>query len=182
MRLYLVRHGAAVDVEGRCIGHCDVPLSAAGAESIGCVSEWLPERPDRIISSDLARAQASAHLLAQRWNRFVAIDARLREMNFGEWEGIRWDELERRDSTRLAAWMTDWVRVRAPGGESFEDVVARSGAWFDEAQSAWLGETVVVVAHAGSIRAMLCIWLGLPLEWAFRLQTGLASVSVLSVE
>jgi alpha-ribazole phosphatase len=182
MRLYLVRHGAAVDVEGRCIGHCDVPLSATGAESISRVSEWLPERPDRIISSDLVRAQASAHLLAQRWDCSAVLDARLREMSFGEWEGVRWDELERWDSTRLAAWMADWVRVRAPGGESFEDVVARAGEWFDEAQSAWSGETVVAVAHAGSIRAILCIWLGLPLERAFRLRTGLASVSMLSVE
>lgn len=179
MDLYLVRHGAASDTAGRCIGHCDVPLSPAGAEAIARVAAWLPRRPDRIVSSDLARARASADIVARHWDVPVAgIDARLREMNFGEWDGVPWATLEQRDGARLRAWMEDWVRVRAPAGESFEDVVARAGAWLAEARVAWRGETVVAVAHAGAIRALLCTWLAAPLDWAFRLRVEPASVSV----
>ncbi len=169
----------AVDTVGRCIGHCDVALSPEGTAAIARTAAWLPERPDRIIASDLARARNSAQVLAEQWGLEVAYDRRLREMHFGEWEGLAWNDLERDDSERLSAWMNDWVRVRAPGGESFEDVVLRAQEWFDEAQSTWAGESVVVVAHAGSIRGVLCNWLGMPLEWAFRLRVELAGVSVL---
>jgi alpha-ribazole phosphatase len=179
VRLYLVRHGAAENATGRCIGHCDIALSAAGAAAIERVAPLVTPAPDRIIASDLARARASASLLAQHWRRPITIDARLREMQFGEWDGLAWTEIERRDPDRLAAWMADWVRVRAPGGESFEDVVARVGEWFAELQASAGDETVVVVAHAGAIRALFCLWLAAPLDWAFRFRVEPAGVSIL---
>ena len=179
MRLYLVRHGAAEHATGRCIGHCDIPLSPAGAAAIERIASQVTPVPDRVIASDLVRARASASLLAQRWKRTVTTDARLREMHFGEWDGLAWTEIERRDPDRLAAWMADWVRVRAPGGESFEDVVARVQEWFAELQASARDETVVVVAHAGAIRAFLCTWLAAPLDWAFRFRVDPASVSIL---
>lgn len=179
MRLYLIRHGAALNTAGRCIGHCDVPLSPAGAEAIVRAATWLPVRPDRIIASDLGRARSSADVLARHWNLPVTYDARLREMNFGDWDGVLWSELEQRDHVRLAAWMNDWVRVGTPGGESFQDVVARAGDWFAGARAAWHDETVVAVAHAGSMRAILCRWLAAPLDWAFRIRIEPAAVVVL---
>jgi len=179
VHLYLVRHGAAEDAAGRCVGHCDIALSAAGAAAIERVAMHLPPAPDRVVASDLARARASASLLAGRWGRTVTADPRLREMHFGEWDGLAWTEIEQRDPDRLAAWMADWVRIRAPGGESFEDVVARAQEWFAELQASAGDETVVVVAHAGAIRALLCIWLAAPLDWAFRFRVEPASVSIL---
>lgn len=179
MRLYLVRHGAAENAAGRCIGHCDLALSTAGAAAIGRVAMHLTPTPDRVIASDLIRARASASLLAAPWKRAVTTDPRLREMHFGDWDGLAWTEIERRDPDRLAAWMADWVHVRAPGGESFEDVVARVQTWFTELQASAENETVVVVAHAGAIRALLCTWLAAPLDWAFRFRVEPASVSIL---
>src|SRR6187551_1199216 len=181
MRLYLVRHGAT-DAAGRCIGHCDVPLTAAGAAAIERARLCLPDRPHRLVASDLARAVTSAQLLEQHWHLPITRDPRLREMHFGEWEGRSWAELEQHDGARLRDWMADWVRVRAPSGESFEDVVARARAWLVEVQVAWRHETVVVVAHAGLIRAMLCLWLALPLEYAFHFRVDPASVSVILAE
>jgi len=179
VRLYLVRHGAASEVAGRCIGHGDVALSPAGARAIEGVAEHLTHPPHRIIASDLARARASAALFAERWELAVTYDPRLREMHFGEWDGRLWTEIESQDGARLATWMADWVRIRAPGGESFEDVTARVRTWFAEIQSTPSEETVVVVAHAGAIRALLCIWLALPLDWAFRFRIEPAGVAEL---
>jgi alpha-ribazole phosphatase len=180
LRLYLVRHGAASDAAGRCIGHCDIPLTSDGAAAVDRVGALLSRRPDRVVASDLARAAESARVLARRWNLPVAYDRRLREMHFGAWEGRPWSELERHDTVRLGAWMEDWVRVPAPDGESFEDVVARAREWLGESQEAWRDEAVVVVTHAGFIRAILCLWLATPLDWAFRFRVDPASVTFLS--
>ena len=69
-----------------------------------------------IWSSDLRRARATAERIGQRWAVVPALDARLREMNFGEWDGRFWNVLEREDPDRLKHWMESWVTERVPGG------------------------------------------------------------------
>ena len=186
MRLVLVRHGAADDARGRCVGHRDLALSAGGADDVRALAAaWHADArsaaPAGVFASDLRRAADSARLVAAPWRLDVATDPRLREMDFGEWDGEPWDALAARDGVRLGAWMEDWVRVRAPGGESFADVAARVAGWVDDLRAAGRAdETVVAVAHAGAIRAALCHLLDWPLARAFQLRvdharaTGLA--------
>jgi broad specificity phosphatase PhoE len=141
------------------------------------------ERPARVVSSDLRRARDSAEILTRRWGLALRTDARLREMHFGEWEGRTWEELEQADTDRLGQWMRDWTTTRAPGGESFADVVTRTSAWLDE----WSGSdraaegATVVVAHAGTVRAILCRLLRVPLEEAFGFEVGHARVTVVDL-
>ena len=163
MLRYLIRHGAAENVAGRCIGHHDVPLSAEGRATIHrVVDEWRGPPPTRIITSDLTRALDSARVFADGWSIPLDTDARLRELDFGEWEGRTWDALQREDAARLSAWMQDWVHIAPPGGESFETLAARAiGCYHD------LGDDTLVVAHAGSIRAILCHTNAAPLARAF---------------
>jgi broad specificity phosphatase PhoE len=127
-----------------------------------------------VIASPLARARESAAVLAEPWSLAVEAEPRLAEMDFGEWDGRTWDDIEQEDGGRLAEWMAAWVSVAAPGGESFADVAARVSAWAGELPRA---ESALVVAHAGSIRALLCTLLELPLEAAFRLRVDHARVS-----
>ncbi|HEX6037910.1 histidine phosphatase family protein, partial [Longimicrobium sp.] len=90
-----------------------------------------------------------------------------------------WSELDAADGPRLRAWMNAWVETRTPDGESFADVAARVAKWAAELP----GESsIAVVAHAGSIRALLCTALGLPLEAAFRLRIDHARVSALRLQ
>ena len=182
MRLVLVRHGVAEDQLGRAVGHGDPPLSAQGRADVEALAAGWVERPAVVVSSDLRRARDSAEILAGRWELPVRVDARLREMHFGEWEGRTWADLEREDGERLGRWMSDWVTARAPGGESFADVVARTSAWLDQwsAGDGAAASTTVVVAHAGSIRAILCRLRGVPLEEAFGFEVGHASMIAVS--
>jgi broad specificity phosphatase PhoE len=135
------------------------------------------------VSSDLRRARDSAQILTRRWGLALSTDARLREMNFGEWEGRTWQELEQADTDRLGRWMSNWTSTRAPGGESFADVVARTSAWVDD----WIANdrsaegTTVIVAHAGSIRAILCRLLRVPLEEAFGFEVGHARLTTVDL-
>jgi alpha-ribazole phosphatase len=179
-RLYLVRHGLAEVGHGRAVGHLDPPLSAAGAESIAALAgSWRGPMPDRLVGSDLRRAADSARLFAARLGRVAETDSRLREISFGRWEGLSWEEIHRRDERRLAAWGKRWWKVAPPGGETFAELSRRVLAWFEDLRSG--GEVVVAVAHQGSLRALLGALLDLPRNELFELRLDHAHVSALAV-
>jgi broad specificity phosphatase PhoE len=128
------------------------------------------EPPALLLSSDLRRARQSAEILAAHWGIEVVTDARLRELHFGEWENRRWADLEREDGARLGRWMRNWTRTRTPGGESFADLVVRVSGLLAEWQERKATGTILMVAHAGSIRAILCRLLEVPLQRAFQFE------------
>lgn len=179
MDLILVRHGDTEAAPGLCIGHTDVALSSEGFLSIQRLAAyWQQNAPRFLFTSDLRRAQQSAQIFAARFATEPLADPRLREVDLGEWDGQRWDAIAGRDAARYRHWADNWVIQEAPGGESFSDVIRRTGAWL----AALLGSTgdndcVLAVAHAGSIRALLCHALGLPPGRAFALQFGHARAS-----
>jgi broad specificity phosphatase PhoE len=180
LKLHLVRHGPALDADGRAMGHTDAPLSPEGIEQVTRLVAAWPRAPDAIWSSDLCRAHDTAERLGQRWGVTPAIDARLREMNFGEWDGCFWNALERDDADRLRRWMESWVTERAPGGESFTLVSERVRDWCSQYLADLIDE-VVVVAHAGSIRALLCHLLDVPLPKAFEFPVDRLRVTTLEI-
>jgi broad specificity phosphatase PhoE len=177
-RIFLVRHGVAQGAEGIAVGQVDLPLSAAGAESLRrLASSWNGSPPDRLFASGLARSDDSAAILAQAWDLEVAIDERLKEMDFGDWDGRAWRDIRDTDGAFLEDWKDSWRHRPVPGGESMEDVARRAAEWIDQTLAAHAGETVVAVAHGGSIRTALCHVLGLPLERAFHLHLDHGRVS-----
>jgi len=171
MDLILIRHGGVDAGVGLCLGHTDVPLSADGFTATQrLAASWNGAPPRFLFSSDLKRAQQSAQVFAARFATEPLADARLREVALGLWDGKRWDEIATSDAARFRHWSDNWVIQEAPGGESFADVIRRTGAWL----SSLLGSTgdddlVLAIAHAGSIRALLCHALGLPPARAFAL-------------
>lgn len=182
-RLILVRHGVADGIEGRCVGQVDLALSAAGdAAARRLARSWEGAPPARLVASDLARTAATATPLAERWGMAMERDARLREMSFGEWDGRSWRELGDADGERVEGWMANWAAERVPGGEGFPDVIARVAAWAAEVRAAAApGETVLAVAHAGSIRALLCHLLGWTPAQAFRVRVDNTHATALAL-
>jgi broad specificity phosphatase PhoE len=182
-QLYLVRHGEAEGHKGRVVGHLDLPLSRAGAHDIVALTgSWRGPSPDRLVASDLRRAADSARLLSGRLGGAPETDSRLRELAFGAWEGMTWDEIYRRDAPHLAAWGERWWEVAPPGGETFDELSRRVLAWFHDFRDEGTGEIVVAVIHSGSLRALLAELLGIPREELFDLQLDYARVSAFEVE
>lgn len=185
-----MRHGVTEGADGVCMGHCDLPLAARGRPALErLAAAWRDDAragraavpaPTRLAASDLARARASAELFAEAFGLAPEADPRLREMHFGVWEGRAWSEIEAEDGERLGRWMAGWAAERAPGGEAFPDVAARAAAWLDGVRRAAAPDDVVLaVAHAGSIRALLCTLMGWPLADAFRVRHDHARVTAL---
>lgn len=161
MIVYAVRHAPATE-KGICYGRMDVPVAPAPEEAAAIAIASLARRKDgtgpdlsrvpfaSIVTSPSSRARTLAEAIAKRLGLSPPrVDARLQELDFGQWEGRRWVDVEREEA--FAAWMSDWERVRVPGGESAQDLVSRVEAALVEHEHA---PTPLFVTHAGPIRVL----------------------------
>lgn len=176
-RLIVVRHAEPDGMRGRIYGRLDPPLSPTGRAQAEGVAAWLQPVPlDAVYASPLRRARETAGFLARGRGIEVAIHPGLVDIDFGEWEGGRFEELERSDPDLYRSWMTQPTRTRFPGGENFEELKARALAAAAEIRREV--ESAAVVAHAGVNLAILGDAVGIPDDAIFRLDQPLAAVSV----
>ena len=103
----------------------------------------------------------------------ITEDSRLMEMNFGDWELKNWDDIPQE---ALTPWMTDFVNVRVPNGESFIDLNERVMDFLQNEVSKTTDKPLIVVAHAGVIRSILCKINNLPLQEAFKSKLDFGAV------
>jgi len=167
----LVRHGrTAHNATGRIQGQLDVELDDVGRAQAAAVADALAEAaPYAVISSDLARARATAEQIASRAGVELTVDARLREISLGSWEGLTGDEARERFPAEHAAWLAG-EDVRRGGGETYHDVGVRAQQCIEEALvDAPPGSTLVIVTHGGTARGALGCLLQLGHEdwWRF---------------
>ncbi len=106
----------------------------------------------------------------------VTVDERLRELDFGEIEGLTYEEVERTRPELYRRWMEQPTEVEFPGGESYATLAARVRAAIDELLA--LGGTRVVVAHGGPLRAVLADCLAMPAAAIFRIGQSYGGVSI----
>lgn len=174
LELWLVRHGETPwNSEGRALGQSDPPLSELGVRQ----SELLARRFrtvvfDEVYASDLTRARYTARLALPAAE--IRLEPRLREIHLGDWEGKRWTALEGKDKVALQTWRGDPYHERAPGGESYEDLLGRVSTWLPELPTSG---RVVAFAHGGTIRCALYAFTGLPKAAAWRFQVDTASLT-----
>lgn len=165
-RVVLWRHGrTSWNLEGRFQGSTDVPLDEVGAlQAERAARDLATLRPDRIVSSDLARARATAQTLADLVGLTVETDEALRETYAGHWQGLVRPDIIARDEDEFARWAAG-EDVRAGGGESRTEVAARvSDAVRRHAAGLPAGGTLVIATHGGAARSGMGALLGLPLE------------------
>lgn len=163
MNLILVRRGTVDVPPGVILGQTDTPLAVQGFTDIQrLAASWEAEPPRFVFASNLKRARQSAQIFAAHFALEPLIDPRLREVTYGQWDGQTWQQTMRDDAKRYHIWSQHWVIQPAPGGESVADLMHRSGAWLSSLlASTHENDTVLAIAHEGSIRALLCHALGL---------------------
>lgn len=146
--LCLVRHTRTAMSEGICYGQTDTDVADTfNSEYPSVVSQLTGLEFDLIYSSPLKRCLRLAGLFSSD----VLPDNRLLEMNFGRWEGVRWDEIF--DSTDGKKWFSAFTTRQCPGGESFIDLQERAWSFLQDIDGK--GKRVLAVTHAGMMRAML---------------------------
>jgi probable phosphoglycerate mutase len=177
MRVVLWRHGQTDwNVINRFQGHTDIPLNAVGVFQAEHAARILAEmKPTKIISSDLTRAFDTAQTLASILGLEVVKHSGLRETAGGKWEGHTGAENRAADGERFTQWMTGSDLPAGEIGERRSEVSARALAAVEEALTEDI-ETLIVVAHGGTIRCLLGGMLGLPIDqWG--ILGGLANAS-----
>jgi broad specificity phosphatase PhoE len=179
VELVCVRHGqTAWNAERRFQGHTDVPLDDEGRAQAQALAVHLrAERFDIAITSDLIRAATTAELICAGGDVTLERDAELREMRFGAWEGLTWDEIVRRWPQIDAGHATSPRNYTPEGGESYEALVERALRVVGRV-TARLGPDgrALIVSHAGIMHAMVRGLLGAEAEASLRLRFLPASI------
>jgi alpha-ribazole phosphatase len=165
---------------GRFCGHSDPELNERGNQQLaGVVDRLSGYAIRRIYTSDLRRARQTAEAIASYFGIGFEVRPGLREIHFGQWEGLSWSEIEARDAALAKSWAERYPNVTAPGGESLQQFERRA-----RAESAFLFAAatecpIAVVAHAGFMRAFLTMFYGVMEEEAWKLTKEYGSVVAL---
>ena len=170
-RIYLVRHGQTDwNVAGRWQGHADVPLNAVGLAQAETVAGQLAgEGLQALYSSDLQRARQTAGALSARTGLPVCLDARLREIHQGEWQGLSVSEIEARYGEAFRRRKLDSYNVAPPGGETVEQVRLRVVQAFEEIIARHSGDRVAVVSHGFALAVAQVHYQNRPIQQAWEL-------------
>jgi alpha-ribazole phosphatase/probable phosphoglycerate mutase len=153
--ILFIRH-AETGLAGTFCGHSDPPLNSRGEQQVrDLIASLAPLSIDCIHCSDLQRATDTAQVIADAFNIPVHPTPALREIHFGDWEGLTWAEIEERDPAFARAWIDDFPHLPAPGGETFAAFHARVLAEIRRIEILAEHSRIAVVTHAGVLRVVL---------------------------
>jgi len=183
MKLYLTRHGQTDwNIARRYQGHSNTELNQVGIRQAEQLAKRLSsESIHAIYSSDLSRAMTTANAIASFHGIEPHADTRWRELSFGDWEGMTYEEMSAHSPELFDAWMKDSLTVSTPNGETQRQLAERVQTAFNELKANHKDETVLVVGHSGSMQTLLALTLGVDLSryWQFRVsQTSLSELTV----
>jgi alpha-ribazole phosphatase len=172
-RWWWVRHAPVVINEGRCYGQTDLPCRTDNATGFRTLAERLPKQAVWVVSNLLRTHQTASAIVAAGLpgpevipGPGAQVEPGLAEQHFGEWQGQTYASLaERRAEEYHRFWFAP-ARERAPGGESFVDLVERVAEVVQRLNRDFAGRDIIAVAHGGTIRAALGLALDLPPELA----------------
>lgn len=169
--IYLIRHGdIGLGSDKRYIGQTDLPLSVLGGKQATLLKELFSHVPlEKIVCSDLVRAQQTADIIASAHLIVPRAHVELGELNMGEWEGKTFSEIRTKYPEEFKERGEDLENYTPPLGESFSDCSKRVIPVFESlAQSD--ASTLLIVGHASVNRIILCHVLGIPIVNVFRLE------------
>ncbi|MDX1697458.1 MAG: histidine phosphatase family protein [Thiohalobacterales bacterium] len=176
----LLRHGEPVG-GSRFRGRRDDPLSELGWQQMRAAvagrDDW-----QHIITSPLLRCRAFADTLASELALPLSVEERFAEVGFGEWEGKSRSELEELIPGQVTRFYRDPVLHRPPGAEPLADFCARVTAGFETLLERHAGQAVLVVAHAGVIRAIIAAVLSMEPVSMYRINVANAGLTRLRTD
>jgi len=179
LRWVLIRHGEPeASAKGRCYGKLDVGLSECGRTQMARVVEAFRASTtalDAVYTSPRRRAREGAEMLSGE----IVVEPRLSEIDFGELEGLSYEEAAARFPHLYRRWMREPTEVKFPGGESFDEMKARVLEAISVIRDAHAEQTVAIVSHGGVNRIVLAEALGIEARRIFHLAQSYAGVNII---
>ncbi|HXG46430.1 MAG TPA: histidine phosphatase family protein [Methylomirabilota bacterium] len=177
--LLLIRHG---EVEERYHntfgGRIDMGLSPRGHAQATALARYLERQPpDAVYASPMRRAQETLTPCAPHARRAPVTRAELREVDFGDWTGLRWEEVQARYGVSAFDWLQQIEQAAIPNGESGQRVRARVEPCLREILARHAHERVAIICHGGIVRTILSLLLDLPLAKMAGFEVDYASVT-----
>ena len=159
-KLILVRHGESEANElGLFAGHLDVDLTVRGLKQAELTAEYIIGHyvVDKVYASDLKRAYKTGEAVAQKAGVAIIPCPELREIGAGDWDGQRFDELDKLFPDDFSIWYNDLVHARCTNGEAVSEVAERVYAAMLKIARENDGKTVVLATHATPVRTALAM-------------------------
>lgn len=178
-RLLLVRHGITkLHRDDRFWGSTDIELSDTGIRQAEKLRDRLAkEKIKAVYTSTLSRARSTADTISSKHKVKITACPELNECNFGYVEGLTFEEIQRLHP-EMAEELLNWKTVAFPGGENIEQLNSRVQVFMENLVTYKEQDTVLIVAHGGPLRLIICNLLGLGLEHWLQLRVELASLSI----
>jgi len=153
--LFLIRHAQTdFNSQKRYCGISDVPLNDTGFDQARCFKIKTPiPKIDVLFCSPLKRTKQTAEILFPQ--KKVIFEPRLKELNFGKWEGLKYKEIMERYGSAYSKWLSDPFNLHPPQGETLLDLQKRCMSFLEFALKKFKHKKIAVVSHAGPIRIML---------------------------
>jgi len=178
-KLFLIRHGQTEqNGEPRYFGVTDLPLSTEGCRQAQLIADSLcDEQINALFTSPLCRSLETAGIIAEDHKLEARIVRGLSEIDFGQWEGLSFDEIRSRNPEQVSRWLNDPWNFAFPAGQSVQHF--RSHVIEVIEQILDVAGNVAVVAHGGSLRVIICHLCGWPINSFHSFSLDTASITVL---
>lgn len=186
-RICFVRHGETEwNKTGKTQGVSDIKLSERGrtqAESVGLYLEKKGFNITNIYASDLSRAVETAEILNSKLDKPMTIIKEFREISFGDWEGLRINEIKDKYSQEYITWRNEPHKMIFSSGDSLDSISSRSlkminSLLLDDSNKDGM---IVIVSHATAIKTMIMSLLGFSLDNYYKFSISNASISIVDV-
>ena len=153
--LFLIRHAQTEhNIQKRYCGFSDVSLNITGMKHARSLKNRISKlKIEVLFSSPLKRARQTAEILFPE--RKIIFEPRLRELNFGQWEGLQYNEIIEKYGSFYNKWVNDPFNSRPPQGESLLDLQKRCMEFLEFALKNFKHKKIGIVSHSGPIRSML---------------------------
>ena len=177
---YIVRHGQTNwNILGKTQGHGNSDLTAKGIEQATELAESIVNYPiDYIYSSDLGRAVQTAQILGDKSNIKVKETEALREMGFGEWEGLLIDEIKANYANVYATWRNEPHLAQIPGGETLHLIKDRVDSFIQSLNEKYDDKHILLVTHSVTVRVMLLAFLNSGMENIYRIKQDNTALNI----
>ena len=183
-KIILIRHGQTTwNIEGRFQGQSDTELIPDGIKQAQLLADKFPlPALDAVYCSDLKRTKCTAKIIADKFNLPLNSTKDLREMSFGQWEGILFDEINKKWPNAINKFFDNPMSINIPGGETFQQVQDRGMRAMHRIIGENLGRSIAIVAHGAINRAILSCAVHIPLEYIWSVSQSNTAYNILSYD